>query len=197
MMIEKRQTSYHFGDKLKQVRERQNYTLRNLSSLVGVSSSLLSQIENNRISPSLDTLMKITEALEIDPEYLFEKVKQPKEVSLVRRTERDVVRLHDVTYEQVSPPADSSETLPYEIMELTVPPEGKKGSSEFGHPGRETGLIIEGTAILHYGSKTYQLQAHDSITFASRVPHILENAGDKPLKAIWVISPPRMFSTNR
>ncbi|MGM0431561.1 MAG: helix-turn-helix domain-containing protein [Spirochaetota bacterium] len=196
-MSEKRHTAYRFGDKLRQVRERQNFTLKALSAVVGVSSSLLSQIENNRISPSLDTLMSITEALEIDPEYLFEEIKQPREVSIVRKNERDGVRLRDVLYEQVSPSVDASDTLPYEIIELTVPPQGRKGSSEFGHPGRETGLIMEGTAILHYGSKTYQLQAHDSVTFASRVPHILENVGENQLKAIWVISPPRMFSKNR
>ena len=43
---------YHFGEKLRQVRERKGYTLKVVASRAGVSESLVSQIERNKVSPA-------------------------------------------------------------------------------------------------------------------------------------------------
>jgi transcriptional regulator with XRE-family HTH domain len=191
-MAVRRHTTYQFGDKFKRVRERQQITLTKLASNIGVSASLLSQIENNRISPSVDTLMAIADELEIDPNYLFQEVKQPRKVTIIRRDERNTLKRDGVLYEQLSFPNWGDTQPPFEAFELTLEPGGQKGSEQFGHPGQEMGLLIAGEASLQYGNSEYSLSQGDSISFASRVPHILKNTGDTELKAIWIISPPRM-----
>jgi hypothetical protein len=64
--------------------------------------SLISQIERDLVSPSLDTLVSIVEALEIDIDYLFRELKRKRNVSLVRSSGRNRHTIDGVTYEQLS-----------------------------------------------------------------------------------------------
>ncbi|MCF7941857.1 MAG: XRE family transcriptional regulator [Spirochaetia bacterium] len=193
-MAERKGTAYRFGEKIRRIRERQKITLRTLSDAIGVSSSLLSQIENNHVSPSMDTLLAITDELQIDPEYLFRDYRKPRQVKIVHKEDRNRMMLEQVSYAQLSPPVDAREDFAFEVLELSIDAGGSRGSEQFGHPGREMGIILEGEASLAYGSKTYTLGTEDSVSFSSRVPHTLHNSGEKTLKAIWIVSPPRIFS---
>ena len=62
---------YRFGEKLRAVRERKGYTLKVVASKAGVSESLVSQIERNKVSPAIDTLLTLADVLEINLEFLF------------------------------------------------------------------------------------------------------------------------------
>lgn len=62
---------YRVGEKIRLVRERKTLTLRQVAQQAGVSESLISQIERNKVSPAIDTLLSIADALDIDLEYLF------------------------------------------------------------------------------------------------------------------------------
>ncbi len=159
---------------------------------VNVSESLLSQIERNKVSPSIDTLMAIADVLEIDLEYLFKDFKRNKKVVIIRAKERTNFVMQKVTYQQLT---DNSfpEEHSVEALFLELAPGGEKGNLEFGHSGKELGIILEGCAELVYGTESYAIYAGDSISFSADIPHILKNTGTCPLKAIWVICPPRMF----
>lgn len=194
MMTDKKEPVYRFGEKIKKIRERQGKTLKVLAAETGVSTSLLSQIENNRVSPSMDTLLTISDHLEIDPEYLFRDYRKKRKVKIVHKDERNHLQLPGVVYEQLSPPNDPDEDIAIEALELQLEPGGQKGNDEFGHIGREMGIILEGRCKLLYGGDSFELSAGDSLSFSSKVPHTLINTGDIPLKAVWIISPPRMFS---
>lgn len=55
------------------------------------------------------------------------------------------------------------------------------------------GLILEGTACLHYENNSYELNEGDSVTFSAGAPHTVENIGKKNVKAIWVVTPAQKF----
>ena len=76
----KSEIKYTFGGKLRAVRERKNITLKEVARLAGVSESLVSQIERNKVSPSIDTLLTLADVLDIDHEYLFSDYKMNKQV---------------------------------------------------------------------------------------------------------------------
>lgn len=78
-----------------------------------------------------------------------------------------------------------------EAFLLEVSPGSEKGDLVYGHAGTELGIVLEGEALLVYGTREYHLAKGDSISFSSDNPHILRNTGSRTLKAIWVISPPR------
>jgi transcriptional regulator with XRE-family HTH domain len=186
-----------FGDKLRLVRERKGKTLKDVAAQIGTSESLISQIERNRVSPSIDTLVSIAEVLEVDLEYLFRDFKKKKQVSLVPGNGGgNSLTLGDVIYRELSQGFDPSE-LPIEVLLLTIRSGGEKGDREYGHPGREFGYLLSGEGELLYGGETYTLKAGDSISFPSDIPHVLNSRGTEDLTAVWIISPPRIFQSTR
>ena len=78
----------HIGVRLKGVRRLRGMSLRNLAKKVGVSASFISQVEQNKCQPSLDTLQRISEALDVTTSYLLESESNemfpPKEVVEIR-----------------------------------------------------------------------------------------------------------------
>jgi len=187
----KEQIKHKFGEKLRTVRERKGLTLKAVAARAGVSESLVSQIERNRVSPSIDTLLLLAEILEIDPDYLFSDLKQKRNIDIVRKEESRSIVTPQVTYRQLSILQDEVEEYSIEAFLMEITPGCENGSEEYGHRGKEFGYILEGEGILSYGDEEYRLRQGDSTAFSSDMPHLLKNQGKKPLKALWVITPPR------
>jgi len=182
---------YKFGEKLRSVRERKGMTLKEVARQAGVSESLISQIERNRVSPSIDTLLQIADVLEIDYEHLFSDYRQKRKVSIVRADERGSIRRNKVTINQLSASEDVFREPAVEAYLFEIEEDGDTGTKEYGHEGWEFGVILAGNAELIYGNETYQLTTGDTISFPSNIPHLFRNAGEELLKAIWVVTPPR------
>jgi serine/threonine-protein kinase RsbW len=60
------------GVRLREVRILRGISLRNLARKIGVSASFISQVEQNKCQPSLETLRRISEVLEVNTSYLLE-----------------------------------------------------------------------------------------------------------------------------
>ncbi|MBN2134882.1 MAG: helix-turn-helix transcriptional regulator [Acidobacteria bacterium] len=188
--------NYRFGEKIRLVRERRGMTLKEVGAEANVSESLVSQIERNKVSPSVDTLMAITDALDIDPEYLFREYKKKRKIQIIPATKRNSLKLNNVTYYQLASILDDDSAgmrSDVESMMIEIEPGGQKGDIEYGHPGNEIGIILSGRGELLYGTEIHILNEGDSISFSSDIPHILRNVGEITMKAIWVITPPRVF----
>ncbi len=187
----KSEVKYKFGGKLRAVRERKNITLKAVALRAGVSESLVSQIERNKVSPSIDTLLTLADALDIDYEYLFKDYRQNKKVSIVRLEERNTLRLNDVTMFQLSKIGAVPEDHAIEAFMLEIDDGAEKGDLEYGHTGKEFGLIIDGEGELVYGSERYEIKKGDTVSFSSDIPHIMKNTGSGKLRAVWIVTPPR------
>ena len=182
-----------FGEKIRTIRERRGLTLKEVARGAGLSESLISQIERNKVSPAIDTLMAIVEVLDIDFEYLFRDLKRDRPVKLVKKGERRRVSMPKVTYEQLSRTSDTVGDHEIEACFLEIKPGGERGSSDYGHAGKELGVVLSGSGEFAIGSKTYALEEGDSISFAANLPHVLRNTGAIVLRAFWVVTPPKGF----
>lgn len=183
---------YHFGEKLRQVREHKGYTLKVVAQKAGVSESLVSQIERNHVSPAIDTLLALADVLDINLEFLFEEYRKERPVHIIRAGERASVNEDDVTYEELArPAADKDNSIESYVLKIPAGSHTHRGS--YGHIGRELGIIIKGKGKLTYENKEYILNEGDSASFSAGVPHVLENAGDCELEAIWVVTPAQRF----
>ena len=192
-MEEEKKIPYHFGEKIRAVRERKGYTLKFVAQRAGVSESLVSQIERNRVSPAIDTLLTLADVLDINLEFLFEEYRRKRPVQITRSDERKKVSEDDVVYEELAKPveADGQYAMESFLMEIPVGSHTHRGS--YGHLGREIGYIIQGKAQLRYENLVYNLNEGDSVSFSASSPHTLSNTGDIPLKAFWTVSPPQRF----
>lgn len=184
---------YHFGEKLRQVREHKGYTLKVVAQKAGVSESLVSQIERNHVSPAIDTLLALADVLDINLEFLFEEYRKERPVKVIRSGERPTLAEEEIIYEEISKPDDSDKQNAFEAYMIKVPAHSHTHRGSYGHIGREMGFIIHGKAKLVYESKEYILDEGDSATFSSGVPHTLENIGEDDLTAIWVVTPAQRF----
>lgn len=186
---------YRFGEKIRQARERKGYTLKVVAQKAGVSESLVSQIERNRVSPAIDTLLSLADVLEISLEYLFEEYRKSKPVKIIRGSERASVTEDNVIYEELARPEDSGSGHEdsVEAYMLKIPVGGNTHRGSYGHLGREIGIIQRGKALLKYDEEEYIVSEGDSVSYSASNPHELINIGDVPLEAIWVITPAQRF----
>jgi quercetin dioxygenase-like cupin family protein len=76
----------------------------------------------------------------------------------------------------------------------TPPPSAQPGTGSGGHPhshiGEECGVIFGGCMRLWLGDECRELSTGDSVYLDSTLPHRWIAAGDKKLRALWVITPP-------
>ena len=185
---------YHFGEKLRQVREHKGYTLKVVAQRAGVSESLVSQIERNHVSPAIDTLLALADVLDINLEFLFEEYRKVKPVKIIKADERAFLAEGDVIYEELARPTTPDKDDSIESYVLKIPAGSHTHKGSYGHIGRELGIIIKGTAKLTYENSEYILNEGDSVSFSASVPHILENIGKDELEAIWVVTPAQRFT---
>jgi transcriptional regulator with XRE-family HTH domain len=183
---------YQFGEKIRRVRERRSLTLREVACRAGVSESLVSQIERNKVAPAMDTLLALADALDLDLEYLFADYRRNHSARITRRDERGAFTRPGVLYERL---AQMESSVPgqdgIEAYSITVEQGAKTGSREYGHQGWELGIVTAGKAELFVGTQSYILETGDSVSFRADAPHTLANAGEEALKVFWIITPPK------
>jgi transcriptional regulator with XRE-family HTH domain len=187
---------HRFGGKIRSVREKRGMTMKSLAEQIGVTESLISQIERDKVSPAIDTLLAITEALNIDVEYIFSDIKKTKPVQVIKKNARSRFETKGILYEQLSN-CGTENDHGIESYYLEIDAGKEKGSGEYGHIGMEMGIIISGKCTLEYGAEVYTLESGDSVSFSSDIPHVLRNTSSGKLKAFWVVTPPKGFFGER
>jgi transcriptional regulator with XRE-family HTH domain len=180
---------YPIGNHIRSFREQKNETLKVVALRAGISESLLSQIETNKVSPAIETLFKITDALGVEPEIFFAEISKERSVDVVKKNERRVFDEKGIRYHKLSCTINSNSRNEIEAYMIEISPGLKKESGISKHTGQECGIIISGKASFHFGEECYLLEEGDSISFSSTVPHQIQNVGKSALKAYWVTSP--------
>ncbi len=189
-----KKSPYRFGEKLRMIREKKGYTLKTVATSAGVSESLVSQIERNKVSPAIDTLLALAEVLDINLEFLFEEFRRSRPIKIVRKEERRKRKEDTVLYEELANPIERNGSYAMESYLITIPPGDHTHHGSYGHLGQEVGFILEGSAIIKYENEEYELEVGDSISFSSSAPHTLINASKtKIMQALWVVNPPQRF----
>ncbi len=178
-----------FGPLLRAIRSARQLTIKEVAAKAGVSSSLLSQIERNRISPSLDTLLHILEVYGVTPGKFFKDYETDSTVEIIRKDERKIYQRKGFKYETLCGESQAKGNHSFNAFFLELAPGQERGDVNDGHLGRELGIIVKGAATLIYGNETYELSQGDSVSFFSRIPHVIKNSYDQTFQAYWVVTP--------
>jgi transcriptional regulator with XRE-family HTH domain len=188
--------SKDLGARLRQARERKGFTVRGLARYVGVSPSLVSQIERGRVMPSVGTLYTIANQLELVVDDLFRDAGAPRteraKISgdardpVQRGKNRKTIRLAEgVRWERLTPLPDSEVEFLYVVYEVGAA--SCDADSLIRHGGKEYAYMMSGRLGLKIGFEEFELGPGDSITFDAQMPHRLWTIGKKPAEAIWVV----------
>jgi transcriptional regulator with XRE-family HTH domain len=190
------------GSKLKEIRRGQGVTLQQIADQTGLSKSFVSQIETGSANPSIASLKKITDVLGVPLGALFTNSENGNgdlyaggaspgldrgEVRVVRRDRRKMLvepgkkgRMYLLT-------PDLQRRL--EVI-LGEEEPGNADEDWYSHVGEECGFVLEGRYEVSVGDQVFVLEAGDSISFPSHLPHKMRVLGDQPVRTIWVITPP-------
>ncbi len=180
------------GEKLKRLRKKRGVTLKEIARATGFSPALISQIENNNISPPIATLMKISKFFNVKISYFFEE-EEESVYEVVRKDQRRVVK------KVISPEGTDHgyiyESLAYRkknrIMDpfiLVVEPGMRYEENLYSHDGEEFLYVMEGEVEMIVGDERIILREGDSIYFDSTVKHRLLSHSDKISKVLAVIA---------
>lgn len=179
------------GRRLRYFRRTKKLTLHELAKAASCSPSLLSRIENDRVTPSLTTLHRLCRALEISVAALLTEAEEQPCV-VYGPTERpsqarsDIVEGDGSTAESLVPFANVR-LLEGFVINLAA---NRKMCGPFEHDGEEVGYVLEGKLKLVVGGKSYTIAAGGSFFFRSDLPHSYGASGRRGCRVIWINTPP-------
>ncbi len=176
------------GRTIKGYRERRKLGQSEVAGQAGISVSMLSQIENGRVSPSIDTLLRVCTAVGLEPMELFRHVAPLRPVRIMRREQRLRTDSKGALYEQLVASPDTG--YPAELFLLEVEVGRKVGLGGMGHEGVELGYVLEGEAEMTVGGEQHCVREGDSLSFSAHLPHSLKNDSGRTFRAIWTVIPP-------
>ena len=179
--------SSNIGPKIRGFRKERQLTIQDLAKRAGLSVSYISQVETEKVSPSIATLKKIGAVLEVRTVDFFadELIEDPMILHPGLWT-RVLLPGWDADVKQMVHIVGNKRMQPFHT---TVPPGG--GTHEnYSHPGEEFGFVLSGTLTLTLGSDIHELKTGWAVYFSSLIPHSWENNGNEPCHLIWVVSPP-------
>ena len=202
------------GDRLRSARLRRGLSLRALADVLGVSPSLISQVETGRARPSVSTLYAIANELGISlDELLFVDTRPGRPGAIAspaaggsldpelarssgasllpgdpvqRASTRKQIRLASgVVWDRLT-----TASIPnVDFLSVTYEVGGASSPEDQfqRHAGQEWGYVLSGQLGVRIGFDEYVLNPGDAIAFDSTTPHRLYNAGSVPVHGIWFV----------
>jgi transcriptional regulator with XRE-family HTH domain len=197
---------------LRAARTKQKLSLRRVAADIGVSASLLSQVETGKTQPSVSTFYALVNRLGISVDELFgfephaAPAATPVPRSTGRRNRTDSAEAPQLGSGSVVQRADEHPTLEMEngviwklltvgdrsvVDSLLVTYRPGASSSVGGrmmqHGGVEYAYLIDGELTLQLEFDTYVLRPGDSLCFDSTRPHHYTNNGTKDAHGLWFV----------
>jgi len=177
------------GAALRRARTTQGLTLADVADRAHVSQAMLSRVETGAVSPSLETLAALANALGTDLASLLREMEtKPSDAQLVRKGEglevvrRGTKRGH--TYHLLA--ADRGPNRLFEPFLVTLT-DRSEIFPDFEHPGTEMIYMLQGSLKYRHGSESYLLKPGDTLTFSGSVPHGPETLIKLPIRFLSTI----------
>lgn len=172
--------NYDIGKKIKELRLKRNLTLKQVAKETGFSTALISQIENNNISPPIATLAKLSQFFNVKMGYFFEEETEPVKFAVCLKGEgRQIDRVisksgkkHGYSYEALAYDFPNKRMEPF-ILKLDK--ELDDDESMYSHEGEEFLIVMKGKVVVAIEKERIKLKEGDSIYFDSSAKHRLLN----------------------
>ena len=171
------------GKQIRNWRTERGLTLARLAERSGLNVGYLSQIENDKASPSLAVLGLIADALDVSPAWFLMGDAPPPRV--IRAGERPVT-VTDIGQVQH---VDGRTSRDVSILEVSAAPGGRVGTH--AHPGDEHHIVLRGRMRLTQGEHTIDAGPGDYVRWDGSVPHDGEVIGAEEAAMLIIrIRPP-------
>ena len=191
------ESDFDIGARLKAMRSASALSQRQLAERAGVPHAQISNVEKNKVSPSVATLRKILGGLGVSMADFFEPERQLPQGPFFKADE-----LVDLTSKvAASAIGDGSGRMSFrqvgdaravnlQILHEVYEPLADTGETRLQHASSEGGYVIEGELEVTVGEEIRILKAGEAYLFDSRIPHRFRNVSDGRTVVISACTPP-------
>ncbi|RJQ43002.1 MAG: helix-turn-helix domain-containing protein [Anaerolineaceae bacterium] len=185
--------SINVGDRIRSVRRNARLSQQELAKLSNISINTLSLLERGMTSPTIATLQKLADTLnvELSSFFLFSKIEQ--HVFFSKANKREPIHITEGYFFDLNP----GSILPsFKPVEIQVNPE-MTSSKMVKHEGYEFLYCLENELLVMISDLSYLLEKGDSIFFNASLPHHWQNKTHETTKIIMVqLTPDKNQKTN-
>lgn len=178
---------HRIGERIKKRRESLNIQTNDLAKAIGMTPSLISQIEKSKSFPSLITLIKIADALTTTVGKLIGENEAGIRNPVVRASKRKIFKHND---NGTSSYLLSNYDLNKQMEPYIIHFKRNSDSTDImtsSYPSQEFCFVIEGIFEIHVNKNKYLLNKGDSFYFNSNQLHTFVNISDKDAQLLWVV----------
>ena len=182
------------GRKIRTIREAKKLSPEEVAESTGLTPIVLSQIENESVTPPVATLLKIANALGVQIGDFFADPAPRKRYEVVRRGEHKKVSRRPAP--EKSPLSYSYEALSFRLADRHMEPfliefdiDIDEEVPPLSHKGEEFVYVLDGEIEFHAEDEVVRLFQGDSLYFDSSIPHAFIGKGHKKPQAIVIIYP--------
>lgn len=176
----------NIGAKIKELRIQKSLTQEELADRAELSKGFISQLERDLTSPSIATLVDILQCLGTNLEEFFSNTASEQVVfkknDYFEKIDNELMN----KIEWIIPNAQKNMMEP---ILLTLEPNGSTYPDN-PHEGEEFGYVLNGTIIIHIGSKTYKAKKGESFYFTPSKSHYISVSGKTGASILWISTPP-------
>lgn len=172
-------------EKIRLLRKKRGYTLKDMSEKTELSIGFLSQVERGSSSLAITSLKKIADALEVEMTYFFQKNDFAKYI--VKKDDHVPFQLNGSGYRYTKLSGNFSgkalDAIKVEIQPL------EEDSFSFGHPGEEIHFVIKGALEVTIDGETFEVGEGETIHYPSTVSHKWKNPLNEVTTVYSVLTP--------
>lgn len=176
---------FEVGQRLRALREERQISLRELARQSGISANALSQIERGLTAPSITTLAKLSDALEVPVTALFRH--EPLRQKVVFQKAAECVKdTYGGCLMQIMGGEQFSGRMEAFLLEMS--PGTREAGQAVLHTGQEFVFCLSGNIDYLIENQLYHLEEGDSVMFTAQLPHAWRNPGITAARMLVVLS---------
>lgn len=171
------------GPRLRHIRLEKGFTVETLAAAAGLDKGFLSRLERGTKRPSIETVLRLSAALEVPVGRLFGEQTTEDTVRISRAAGRSRSLEDGDTYsfELLTPKGSLMEAF---LFHVGAEPTGKGQQ----HDGEEMFLVLSGTVEMRTPDRSYVLETGDCAYFPGHVVHQMRKLGPEPATAVIAVA---------
>lgn len=163
---------------LKALRTERNLTLGQLAKAAGISKAMLSDIEKGGSNPTINTIWKIANGLNVPYTKLMDEIE--RETTIVRKGEMAAQNGESEHY-RVYCYFGSTPVRNFELFFVELDPNASNASIGHSEKAQEYIYVTQGELLLRTDSGDHTLYPGDALVFDSSIGHTYVNETEEML----------------
>ena len=180
------------GRTLHRLRQERGLTVSELAMRAGLSTAMISRIENGHVSPSLNTLQALADTLSVSLMALFTHSDPAADIHHVqaglglpsRRLTSDHAHDYLLLGKHISPAGS------FQSARIRIEKESSGTLPRYQHEGNVFIYVISGQAVYHCGGEEIGMSAGDTLSFDAKLPHGFDQITTDAIEFITVSTRP-------